>query len=124
MIDFNIFNAILVATFIVIFIRFVLPYFKKTKRTYYDEVKLGLMLFGYAFRNDKIKAIANTALTVVREIESLHLSPEEKHALAAEKTFRELLNEFNIELDEEVIDLIIQIAVSLLPKTNNTRPGT
>lgn len=119
MIDFNIFNAILVATFIVIFIRFVLPYFKKTKRTYYDEVKLGLMLFGYAFRNDKIKAIANTALTVVREIESLHLSPEEKHNLAVEKTFKELLNEFNIELEDEVIDLIVQIAVSLLPKTNN-----
>ena len=119
MLDFNVVNASAIAILIVIFVKFVLPYFKKRKIDYYEEIKLGLMLFGYAFRDEKVKQIANTALVVVSEIESLHLAPEEKHNLAVEKTFKELLNEFNIELEDEVIDLIIQLAVTMLPKTNN-----
>lgn len=117
MLDFNIVNASIVAILIIVFIRLVLPYLKKAKRTYYEEIKMGLMLFGYAFRDEKVKQIANTALVVVSEIESLHIAPTEKHDIAAEKTFRTLLEEFNIELEEEVIDLIIQLAVTMLPKT-------
>lgn len=118
MLDFNIVNASIVAILIIVFIRLVLPYLKKAKRTYYEEIKMGLMLFGYAFRDEKVKQIANTVLVIVKEIEGLHIAPEHKHDLAVEQTFKVLVDEFNIELDKEVVDLIIQIAVSLLPKTN------
>ena len=118
MLDFNIVNASIIATLIILFIRYVLPIFKKTKFDYYEEIKMGLMLFGYAFRDDKVRNIANTVLVIVKEIEGLHVAPEDKHDLAVKQTFKVLVDEFNIELDKEAVDLIIQIAVSLLPKTN------
>ena len=118
MLNFNIVNASIIATLIILFIKFILPYFKKTKMNYYEEVKLGLLLFGYAFRDDKVKSIADTVLTIVKEMESLRLASEDKHDIAFEKTFKALLDEFNIKLEDEVIDLLIKLAVSLLPKTN------
>lgn len=118
MLDFNIVNASIVAILIIVFIRFVLPSLKKTKRTYYDEIKMALMLFGYAFRDEKIKQIADTALVIVSEIESLHIVSEDKHDLAVEQAIRRFVEEFNIELEPDAMDLIIRLAVSMLPKTN------
>ena len=118
MLDFNIVNASAIAVLIVIFIRYILPYLKKTKSSYYEEIKLGLMLFGYAFRDEKVREIANTVLVIVREIESLHLAPDEKHSIAVEQTFKVLVEEFNMELEPDAMDLIIRLAVSMLPKTN------
>jgi thermostable 8-oxoguanine DNA glycosylase len=51
-------------------------------------------------------------------METLDLTAEEKHYLAVDEVFRELLEEFNIELPEEAISLLIQIAVKMLPPTH------
>jgi hypothetical protein len=118
MLDFNIINALIVLTSILVFILIVKPYFEKKNFQFYDEIKLGLMLFGFAFRDDKIKEIANTILFIVQQMETLDLTAEEKHYLAVDEVFRELLEEFNIELPEEAISLLIQIAVKMLPPTH------
>lgn len=118
MLDFNMVNAIIVVALIVIFIVYVAPYLKKKNIDYYTEVKTALLLFGYAFRDDKVKAIAQTAYMVVNEMEQLSLTNAEKQREAVEKAFDKLATEFNIVLDEQVLSLIIDIAVTLLPKTN------
>lgn len=118
MLDFNILYALLIAAGVVIFVRFVKPYLKKNNIDFYEEIKLFLLVSGYAFREEKIKAIAATALEVVKSLEELSLVPDEKHYVAVDKVFRELLFEFSIKLPEEVIEGIVRIAVSQLPPTN------
>lgn len=97
---------------------YVVPYLKKRKLEYYKEVKLALMLFSYAFRYDKVKRIADLALEIVKSIEELSLSPEEKRIEALTIISQRLLNEFNIVIDDDALGLIIDIAVTLLPPTN------
>lgn len=118
MLDFNILYAIALMIGVIVFLRVIVPYLKKNNVDFYEEIKLFLLLSGYAFREEKIKVISQTALEVVKQFEKLHISPEEKHYLAVDEVFRKLLVEFNIELDEEVIETIIMIAVSQLPPTN------
>ena len=118
MLDFNIVYALLIAVGVVIFVRFVKPYLKKNNINIYEEIKLFLLVSGYAFRDEKIKAISATALEVVKSMEQLSFSADEKHYLAVDEIFRRLLDEFDIELDEEIIETIIRIAVSALPPTN------
>ena len=118
MLDFNVVYAIALMVAVVVFVRVVVPYLKKNNIDFYEEVKLFLLLSGYAFREEKVKAISKTALEIVKNLEKLHISPEEKHYLAVEEVFMELLFEFGIELEEEVIETIIMIAVSQLPPTN------
>ena len=118
MLDFNIVYALLIAVGVVIFVRFVKPYLKKNNINVYEEIKLFLLVSGYAFRDDKIKAISATALEVVKSMEQLSFSADEKHYLAVDEVFRKLLDEFDIELDEEIIETIVRIAVSALPPTN------
>lgn len=118
MLDFNILYALLIAVGVVIFVRFAKPYLKKNNINIYEEIKLFLLVSGYAFRDEKIKAISATALEVVKSMEQLSFSADEKHYLAVGEVFRRLLDEFDIELDEEIIETIIRIAVSALPPTN------
>lgn len=118
MLDFNIVYALLITVGVVIFVRFVKPYLKKNNINIYEEIKLFLLVSGYAFRDDKIKAISATALEIVKGLEELSLVSDEKHYIAVDKVFRELLIEFDLELPEEVIEGIIRIAVSQLPATN------
>ena len=118
MLDFNIVYALLIAVGVVIFVRFVKPYLKKNNINIYEEIKLFLLVSGYAFRDEKIKAISATALEVVKSMEQLSFSADEKHYLAVDEVFRRLLDEFDIELDEEIIETIIRIAVSALPPTH------
>lgn len=118
MLDFNIIYAILSATAIVAYVKFVKPYLKEKNLNFYEEVKLFLLISGYAFRDDKIKAIAGITLEIVKGLEELALASNEKHHIAVDKVFRELLDEFNIEMKEEVIEGIVRIAVSYLPSTN------
>lgn len=119
MLDFNLFTAILVAVAIVLFIRFGLPYLRK--RGYsniYADIKAGLLLFGYAFRDDKIKAIADLMLKIVQETERLDVAPIAKRDEAVNIAFRALIKELNIEIEEQAIVTIVNIAVSYLPPTH------
>lgn len=118
MLDFNVLYALLVAIGVVVFVRIVKPYLKQNNIDIYEEVKLFLLISGFAFREDKIKAIIVMSLEVVSSMEKLSLSPDEKHYLAVDEVFRKLLDDFNIELSEDVIETIIRIAVSTLPATN------
>lgn len=118
MLDFNIIYAILSAAAIGVYVKFVKPYLKENNLNFYKEVKLFLLISGYAFRDDKIKAIAGITLKIVKSLEELTLASDEKHHVAIDKVYRELLDEFNIEMKEEVIEGIVRIAVSYLPPTN------
>lgn len=118
MLDFNVLYALLIAIGVVVFVRIIKPYLKKNNIDFYEETKLFLLVSGYAFRDEKIKAISATALEVVRNMEQLSLSADEKHYLAVDEVFRRLLDEFNIEIEEEIIETIVRIAVSQLPPTH------
>lgn len=118
MIDFNVTNGLIVVTAIMVFLLIVKPYLQKNNLNYYEEIKLGLLMFGFVFRDDKVKQMANTVLFIVKEMEKLDLTPDEKHYLAVDEVFRALLEEFNIELPEDAIALLIRAAVSLLPPTH------
>lgn len=119
MFDFNLLTGILVAIGIILFIRFGMPYLRsKGFNNIYKDVKTGLMLFGYAFRDDKVKTITSVVWSIVNEMEKLDITPEEKRAEAVDLAFRKLIEELNIDMDEEAIGLIIDIAVSFLPPTN------
>lgn len=119
MLDFNLIYAILVAIAIVLFITFVSPLLqKKGKSNIYTDIKMGLLLFGYAFRDEKIKAITDLVLKVVRETEKLDLAPDDKKEEAIEIAFRALIKELALEIDEDAIETIVNIAVAYLPPTN------
>jgi hypothetical protein len=117
MMEYNVLYAILIAVGVVVFMRVILPYMRKNNLDFYNEVKLFLLISGYSFRDEKIKAISAMALEVVKEMEKLGLAAEEKHYAAVDEVFRRLLIEFGIELEEEIIETIIMIAVSQLPPT-------
>ncbi|HZK71074.1 MAG TPA: hypothetical protein VFD03_06085 [Clostridia bacterium] len=97
---------------------YLIPYLKAKNLDYYNEIKLALLFFNYAFRDEKLKRIADIALEVVSQIEELSLTPEEKHVEAITRISQELLVQFDILLDDEVLGLIVQIAVTLLPPTH------
>lgn len=118
MLDFNIINALLIIIGVVVFIKFAMPYLKKNNIDMYEEVKLALLLFGYSFRDEKVKALSNMILEIVNNLEKLSITPDEKHYLAVDEVFRRLLDEFDIEIEETAIELLIRIAVATLPPTN------
>ena len=72
---------------------------------YYKEVKFALMLCSYAFRYDKIVKISNLALEIVKSIEELSLSPEEKRIEALTIISHRLLDELNIIIDEDTLGI-------------------
>lgn len=122
MLDFNLLTGILVAVAIILFIRYGMPYL--SKRGYsniYKDIKAGLWLFGYAFRDEKIKAIADLVLRIVQETERLDIAPEYKRIEAVNIAFRALIKELNLEIDEEAIATIINIAVAYLPPTHESK---
>lgn len=119
MLDFNLLTGILVAIAIIIFIRFGLPYLRRRGYTnIYSDIKAGLLLFGYAFRDEKVKAIADLVLRIVQETERLDRAPGEKREEAVNLAFRALIKELNIEIEEKAIVTIVNIAVSYLPPTH------
>lgn len=119
MLDFNLLTGILVAVGIILFVRFVMPYLKKIGYSnIYTDIKAGLLLFGYAFRDEKVKAIADLILKIVQETERLDIAPENKKEEAVSMAFRTLIKELNLEIEEDAINTIINIAVAYLPPTN------
>lgn len=118
MLDFNVLSAMFIMVGVILFLRVIMPYLKKNNIEFYEEMKLGLLLFGYVYRDDKIKEISKVALEVVKSLEDLSLTADEKHYLAVDEVFRRLLMEFDIEVEEEVIEMIVRVAVAQLPPTN------
>lgn len=118
MLDFNMINGLVVLTAIMVFLLVIKPYFNSKEFAFYDEIKLGLLMFGFTFRDEKIKAMADVALNVVKQLEILDLAADEKHYLAVDEVFRALLEEFNVDLPEDAISLMVQAAVAMLPKTH------
>lgn len=116
--DFNVINGLIALIAIMVFVLVIKPFLESKNIKFYEEIKLGLLLFGFTFRDDKIKQMADTAYFVVSQMEKLDLTPDEKHYLAVDEVFRELLTEFNVDLPEDAISLMVRAAVALLPPTN------
>ena len=118
MLDFNTLTGVVVAIALVVLIRFVFPLYKD-RGTIYKDVKSGLLLFGYAFRDEKIKAITDMIFNIVTIVEGLDKPNITKQYEAISEAYNKLLTEFDIVLDEGVIELLVEIAVSYLPPTNS-----
>ena len=116
MLDFNVITAIGVGIALVVLIRFVFPLYKD-RSSIYKDVKQGLLLFGYAFRDDKIKAITDMIFGIVSVVEELDKSNITKQYEAMTQAYDALLAEFDIVLDPDIIQLLVDIAVAHLPET-------
>lgn len=108
--------ALVFAVFAVLY--YLIPLLRKKKLDYYKEVKLVLLLCTQMFRDDKIKRIADIALEVVKSVEQLALTSEEKRLEVVSEVSRRLLDELGIEIDDDTLGLIIDVAVTLLPPTH------
>ena len=118
MFNLNVLYAIGILAGVIIFRRFVMPYLRKNNIELYEEVKIALLIMGYSFRDDKIKNITNVALELVKDLEKIAIAPEDKLEVAIEEVSKKLMNDFGIDLDEEVLKVIIRVAVSTLAPTN------
>lgn len=118
--DYNFLIAVGIVFGLWAFLYYLVPWLKKHNAEYYDEVKLALLLCGYAFRDDKVKNIADIAYEIVDDLESLAITPEEKHNEAVTMLSQKILTEMHIDLDDDALDMIVQLAVTLLPKTHAT----
>lgn len=119
MLNFDIFAGLGVAVAIVLFVLFGMPWLRSRGfNNIYKDVKMGLLMFGYAFRDEKIKDITAIILGVVTELEDLDMAPDEKREDAVAMSFRELIDLLDLEIDEAAIETIVNIAVSYLPPTN------
>ncbi|MCT4605372.1 MAG: hypothetical protein N4A64_04575 [Marinisporobacter sp.] len=115
-IDMNIVYAIGLVIALFGFIKIVAPYLKRKDMEYYKEVQLALMLFGYAFRDDKLKKISDVSLKVVKGLEELSIHSQEKHDEAVYLISNQLVDIFEIEVQTKALELIVQVAVAYLPK--------
>jgi len=122
MIDFNVLYGIVGAVVLVLLVMYGFPYLRSrgVSDDIYADIKLGLLLFGYAFRDEKIRQITTLISGIVATLEKLDMSAETKKEGAVEMAFKELMEELDIVLDEEALSVIINIAVSYLPATHPT----
>lgn len=117
-INWNIIFATLIVAGVSLYLIYARPWLNKKNFDYFDEIKLALLLTGFAFRDEKIKLIVDIAYKVVSALEKYeNISSEEKHLQAVQEISTLLVNEANIVLSEEALDLIVDITVSLLPAT-------
>lgn len=117
-INMNVLYAVAIMTSVILFRRVLMPFLKKNNLDLYDEIKLALLLMGYSFRDEKIKSIIEVTLELVKDLEKIAIAPEDKLSVAIEEISKKLFNDFGIELEDEVIELIIRVAVSTLPPTS------
>lgn len=113
-INWEVIGAIGVITTLILMMRYVFP---NVKPDIYKDIKNGLLLFGYAFRDDKLKAISDMLFNIVVEVEKLHASNLSKQYEAITEAQTRLLEEFDIQIEYEALELIIDIAVAYLPPT-------
>lgn len=126
MLDFNIVYGILVAIIIWILIKFIFPLLKDKgiQSNVYKDIKTGLLLFGYAFREEKVKRMIAMLHSIVSSVEELDIAPSDKKDIAVVKAFDSILDEFHIALDEEAIELMVNILVAYLPPTHEKKRGS
>ncbi|WP_066503740.1 hypothetical protein [Abyssisolibacter fermentans] len=118
MINWDIIIGILIVTALLIFLKYIVPYLKMNKMDFYREIKLGLMIFGYTFKDEKIKAIADMTYEVVNDLQILSDTPIEKQNEAVRQLSGKIMDEFGVGIEPKALDLIVQIAVTLLPTKN------
>lgn len=120
MLDFNVIFAMFIGVALAALIKFVFPLYKD-RDSIYKDVKQALLLFGYAFRDEKVKGMADIIFNIVAIVEQYDKSNVAKQYEAMEQAYNELLSEFDIVLDDEVVQLLVDIAVSHLPPTNKDK---
>lgn len=81
---------------------------------FYGEIKLALLLCKQSFRDDKVALIGNIIMGVVNEVETFDKSPEDKKAEAISMATERIMGVLNLNLDKELIETIVNIAVSRL----------
>lgn len=118
MFDLNILYMIAILAGVILFRRIVMPFLRKNNLELYEEVKLALLIMGYSFRDEKIKTITNVTLDLVKDLEKIAIVSEDKLEVAIEEVSKKLMKDFNIVLEDEVIALIVKVAVSTLAPTN------
>ena len=112
-IDINVIIAIVVVVALTLYF-----YFLKGKVSFYDEMKLALMVVGVAFRDDKVKKISDIAFNIVKTLETMDKSNEDKKEEAVKQATEEIFKELGVVLDPQIVDTLIEVAVAHLPKTN------
>lgn len=108
---------VIIGTVISILLVYFFSYFKG-KINVYDEVKVALSVAGIVFRTDKIKKITDIAINIVKAVEELDKSNADKKELAVQEASSKINKELNINVDSAILNTVIDIAVSHMPKTN------
>lgn len=114
----NVLYAIGILAGVILFRRVIMPYLRKNNLELYEEVKIALLIMGYSFRDEKIKNIVDITLDLVTDLEKVAIAPEDKLDVAIEEVSKKLIKDFGIELEDEVLKVIIRVAVSTLAPTN------
>lgn len=86
----------------------------KFKFDYYSELKMALLLASISFKDIKLKKIADICITIVIGLEKTNKTAQEKKAQAMKEVTKKIRDKLNLQLDEEVVSVIIDIAVSYM----------
>jgi len=100
----NIFIAMAVVAGVFAIIMYVMPFLRKKGFDYYNEVKLALMIFGYAFRDDKVKEIANMAFEEKEPVVFAWLDWVLKEQLEEIQSLQDIISRFSISADKGQFD--------------------
>lgn len=113
--DWNLIYGLLTIVALVLFFVYVKP----QSFNLYSEIKLALLIAGKSFRYDKVVTIADILLTIVKQLEELDETDNtEKQAIAIQLAGQEILQKLGIEIEEEILGLIVDVAVAYIPATN------
>ena len=113
----NIFNSdTVLAILITLGFAITVVVMKKTKFKfdYYSELKMALLLASISFKDIKLKKLADICMTIVIALEKTNKTAQEKKAIAMKEVMKELHKKMNLKLDEEIVSIIIDIAVSYM----------
>ena len=89
---------------------------KKIKMDYMTELKLALLLAKMSFKDVKLQKIADILMSIVVGLEQTELSAQEKKAEAMKQAIQEIYDKTGVNLDENTLSTIIDIAVSYMQK--------
>jgi hypothetical protein len=109
---------ILMALFITIGLVLFFIYVKPLSFGYYKEIRLALLIVQTSFRDDKVKQIADIVMSIVNDLEKLDVDNSEKQAYAIQLAGQSILEKLGITLDEDILALIVDVAVAYIPKTH------
>lgn len=89
---------------------------KNLKLDYITELKLALLLAKMSFKDVKLQKIADIIMAIVVGLDQTKLSSQEKKKIAMQKAIKEIYEKTNVNLDEQTLSIIIDIAVSHMQK--------